>query len=76
LMLIYSTLLPRWQHAVMQVRERDQRMNAVSLVWALALFFLVSGLLPMGAAMALAAASVAAAVIWAWKIPYSDGVLG
>jgi len=46
------------------------------LVWVLALFFLVSGLLPMGDAMALAAASVTAALIWAWKIPYGDDVLG
>jgi hypothetical protein len=76
MMLIYYTLMPKWQQAVMQVRERNQRMNALSLVWALGLFFLVSGLLPMGAAMGLAAASVTAAVIWAWKIPYGDGMLG
>jgi heme/copper-type cytochrome/quinol oxidase subunit 3 len=76
MMLIYYTLMPKWQQAVMQVRERNQRMNALSLVWALALFLLVSGLLPMGAAMGLAAASVTTAVIWAWKIPYGDGMLG
>ncbi len=74
--LIYYTLLPKWQQALMQVRERNQRVSAVALVWVLALFFLVSGLLPMGAAMALAAASVTAALIWARKIPYGDGVLG
>src|SRR5271163_345507 len=76
MMLIYYKLLPKWQQAVMQVRKRNQRMSAVALVWVLALFFLVSGLLPMGAAMALAAASVAAALIWARKIPYGDRVLG
>jgi hypothetical protein len=76
MMLIYHTLMPKWQQAVMQVRERNQRMNALSLVWALGLFFLVSGLLPMGAAMILAAASLAVALIWAWKIPYGASLLG
>src|SRR5579863_5792388 len=47
MMLIYYKLLPKWQHAVMQVRERNQRVSAVALVWMLALFFLVSGVLPM-----------------------------
>ena len=74
--LICYTLLPKWQLAFMRVRERNQRVSAVVLVWVLALFFLVSGLLPMGDAMALAAASVAAALIWAWKLPYGDDVLG
>jgi hypothetical protein len=74
--LVCYTLLPKWQLAFMRVRERNQRVSAVVLVWVLALFFLVSGLLPMGDAMALAAASVAAALIWAWKIPYGDDVLG
>jgi hypothetical protein len=74
--LICYTSLPNWQLAFMRVRERNQRVSAVVLVWVLALFFLVSGLLPMGDAMALAAASVTAALIWAWKIPYGDDVLG
>jgi hypothetical protein len=74
--LICYTLLPKWQLAFMRVRERNQRVSAVVLVWVLALFFLVSGLLPMGDAMALAAASVAGALIWAWKLPYGDDVLG
>lgn len=30
----------------------------------------------MKAAMALAAVSVAAGLIWTWKIPYGDDVLG
>jgi hypothetical protein len=68
LLLIYYKLTPEWQQALMQVRERNQSVNAGALVWGLALFFLVTGLLPMGAAMALAAASVAAALIWAWKL--------
>src|SRR5271163_912780 len=38
MMLIYYTLLPKWQQAVMQVRERNQRVSAVALLWVLALF--------------------------------------
>jgi Na+-transporting NADH:ubiquinone oxidoreductase subunit NqrB len=68
LLLIYYKLTPTWQQSLMQVRERNQSVNAVALVWGLALFFLVTGRLPMWAAMALAAASVAVALIWAWKI--------
>jgi hypothetical protein len=74
--LIGYTLLPKWQLALMQVRERNRTVSAVALVWVLALFFLVSGFLPMGPAMALAAASLGAALIWARKIPSEDGVLG
>jgi hypothetical protein len=76
LLLIYYKLTPKWQQALMQTRERGQPVNAVAMVWGLALFFLVTGLQPMGAAMALAAASVAAALIWAWKLDPGIDMVG
>jgi hypothetical protein len=76
LLLIYYKLMPKWQQAIMQVRERNQTVNATAMAWALALFFLVSGLLPMWAALALAAASVVAATIWAWKLEPQIDMLG
>lgn len=76
LMLIYYKLMPTWQRALMQVRERNQGVNSAALVWVLALFFLVTGLLPMWAGITLAGASVAAAVIWAWKLEPGIDMLG
>ena len=76
LFFIYYTLLPQQARAVWKGKEqKDQSFSGLALLWALALFFLVTGLLPMASALAVAAVSVAAALIWAHRIEYdSDGL--
>jgi hypothetical protein len=76
MMLIYYALLPKRHREVLQGKEKTQSVSAFALLWTLALFFLVAGLLPMWAALAVAAASVVAALIWASRIQYGSGTLG
>jgi hypothetical protein len=71
LLLIYYTLFPKLHRDVFQV-SREQSVNLIALFWALALFFLVTGLLPFWPAMAVAAGSVVVALIWVRSIPYDD----
>lgn len=73
MMLIYYTLLPKRHQEVLQRKEQTQGVRAVSIIWVLALFFLVTGLLPIWLALAVAAASVVAALIWAHRIQYDGG---
>jgi len=68
--LIYYTLLPRQHRKALQAKEQTQGGSVVAVLWAIALPILVAAVLPMWAALALAAASVAAALIWARRIQY------
>ena len=75
--LIYYKLFPRAFREVWEGKaQNEQHFSAFALLLALALFFLVTGLLPMWAALAVAAASVVAALIWAHRIQYGSGTLG
>ena len=76
MLLIYYTLLPTRHREVLQRREQNQSVRGVAIIWILALFFLVTGLLPIWPALAVAAASLAAALIWARRIPYDGGTPG
>jgi hypothetical protein len=70
--LIYYTLLPRRHRKALRAKEQTQGGSAAAVLWALALPILVTAVLPMWAALALAATSVVAALIWARKIQYHD----
>jgi len=81
LMLIYYTLLPLECREALRTggnrrAENAQRMTVFALVWVLALFFLVTGLLPVGWALAVGFGSMLSAVIWARRIPYHRSELG
>lgn len=68
LFLIYYTVYPKRHREVFRV-SGEQSVNFIAILWALALFFLVTGLLSFWPAMAVAAASGIAALIWARSIP-------
>lgn len=68
---IYYTLLPRQYRRIWESKTPgDQSASVVSLLWALALFFLVTGLLPMWGALLLACVSVVSALVWARRIQF------
>ena len=70
--LVFYTCFPRWQREIMMKRAPGPSGSALALLWALALFFLVPGLLPIGIALAVAVGSIAVALIWARKIGYGN----
>jgi len=66
--LIGYTLLPKRHREALQAKEQSQGGSAVAVIWALVLPILVTAVLPMWAALTLAAGSVAAALIWARRV--------
>lgn len=68
--LVFYTCFPRWQREIMISSSSSQGASVLAVLWALALFFLVPGFLPMGSAMAVAIGSIAVALIWVRKIEY------
>lgn len=76
LLFVYYNLMPQQARDVWQGKApKEQSFSGIALLWALALFFLVTGLLPMGLALAVAAGSVIAALIWAQGIDYDSGAI-
>jgi hypothetical protein len=73
--LIYYTLLSERHRKALQAKEQAQSGSAGAMLWAIALPILVAAVLPMWAALALAATSVVAALIWARRIQYDDEAL-
>jgi len=81
LTLIHSRLLPEECQAALRTRgnekvEKHSLLSGLALIWVLALFFLVTGILPMGWAMVVGFGSVLAAVIWAQRIYQHRSELG
>lgn len=66
--LIGYRLLPKRHRAALQAKGHSQGGSAVAVLFALALPILITAFLPMWAALALAAGSVAVALIWARRI--------
>lgn len=72
LSLCWRFLLPRgFQDAT--ARDRTNRTTTLGLLWALSLFFLAGGALPLGPALAFAALSLAAALWWARRPQTATG---
>lgn len=75
LFLIYYVLMPAPFRKVWEGRAQKQSFGALALVWALALFFLVPGLLPMPSALAVAFGTVLVGLIWVRIIDYASSQL-
>jgi hypothetical protein len=70
--LVFYTCFPRWQREIMMKRSSGPSGSVLALLWALALFFMVPGLLPISMALTMAVGSIAVALIWARKIEYGN----
>lgn len=70
LLVIYYQLMPKGSRETIEVRppKGEQSTSPFALIWALALFFLVTGLLPIAAALAVSTISVMIALIWLRRI--------
>ena len=80
MMLIHHTLLPQRCREALQVSTpKEERTTTkgyattIALIWMLALFFLVPGLLPTRSSLAIGFGSAAAALIWARRVSYDGG---
>lgn len=73
LFLAYYILMPKWHQETLQ-NSKEQTVNLVGLLWALALFFLIAGLLPLGASNVVSVSSVFLALIWARRIQYKADI--
>jgi hypothetical protein len=74
LLSVYYRLVPNPIRQAFEVPKRkEESVPVVALLWMLVVFFLVPGLLPVGPALAVGFGSVAAALIWARRIPSAGG---